>query len=87
MKKQKKLNLGKINIAGINNIHSIIGGVQTNEANTCASVYSDYCPTNDCPTNACNTDAADSSCATTQHTKAESNYCGDPEPSQNGEIC
>lgn len=92
MKKQKKLNLGKIKIAGISNTHRIIGGVetvnptcQTNEVQTCVCGHTDDCTTNGCPTNGCNTDLAQT-CVTTQHTKAESNYCGG-EPSRNGEIC
>ena len=93
MKKQKKLKLGKIKIAGINNTHRIIGGLetvnptcQTNEVHTCVCAYSDNCATNGCATNGCDTDLQ-TTCGTTQHTRSESNDCGAGEPSQVGEIC
>ncbi len=85
MKKQKKLNLGKIKIAGINNTHSIIGGVDSIVGmNTCSN-----CNTNEpeCATERyCDTDVANT-CVTTQHTRSESNACGSEKESQVGEIC
>ncbi|WP_298418631.1 hypothetical protein [uncultured Kordia sp.] len=85
MKKQKKLNLGKIKIAGINNTHSIIGGVdsvagvhtyincQTNEQ---GCVTQRYCNTYDL-----------NICATTTHTKAESDACGGTHKCEDTDNC
>lgn len=85
MKKQKKLNLGKIKIAGINNTHLIIGGVDT-----AAGVYTcNNCDTNEpeCVTNRyCDTDPAHN-CPTTIKTKSESDVCGDGQESQRGAVC
>lgn len=87
MKKQKKLNLGKIKIAGINNTHSIIGGVETIVGlHTCSNcdTYGPECVT----VRYCDTEL-DTICATTTQTRAQSDACTNRCPliSENGEIC
>ena len=69
MKKQKKLNLGKIKIAGVNNTNSILGGATT----YCLSVNV-LVNTCDCPQV---TDACDSSPNKTcsGNTRAETDLC------------
>ncbi|WP_046755025.1 hypothetical protein [Kordia jejudonensis] len=79
MKKQKKLKLGKISIAGISTLNSIVGGAPDSIV---------ICITRDqaCLTDLCNTDTG-GPCSTTLHTRANSDYCGGNDPSQGGEIC
>ncbi len=84
MKKQKKLNLGKIKIANINTANGLIGGATTH-CNTGEKDPSCVCTQG--LTNCCTISIPETACGTTQHTKAESNNCGSVDPSQNGEIC
>lgn len=69
MKKQKKLNLGKIKIAGVNNTSSILGGATTH----CQSVdvFEETC---NCPqvTDACDS-SPDKTCS--GNTRAETDLC------------
>ncbi|MFK7749729.1 MAG: hypothetical protein AB8B65_15130 [Kordia sp.] len=88
MKKQKKLNLGKINIANVNIVNELIGGVTTQCNTEGGNVpFEESCVCTQVLTKCCAISIPDTICATTQHTKAESNYCGGGDPSQNGEIC
>ncbi|WP_298513617.1 hypothetical protein [uncultured Kordia sp.] len=91
MKKQKKLNLGKIKIAGINNANVIIGGVETAAGCNTVDHQTCNCNTNEqgCHTQRyCDTDVANT-CGTTSHTRPESDACSNrcAGASQNGEIC
>ena len=87
MKKQKKLNLGKIKIAEINTINSIIGGVETIAGHyTCnnCNTYQQECITE----RYCDTELY-TTCATTTQTRAQSDACTNrcADPSENGGIC
>ncbi|MBC8753238.1 hypothetical protein H2O64_01060 [Kordia sp. YSTF-M3] len=81
MKKQKKLNLGKIKIAGVNIINSLVGGVTT------------HCPTGDQPhepTCTCaNSFECDTYkyCPTTIKTVSESDVCGGDGETRDHAIC
>ncbi|MGH1384943.1 hypothetical protein [Kordia sp.] len=73
MKKQKKLKLGKIKIAGINNQNSLFGGVTTH----CQTGNDPQEPSCECAgSEVCNTDVM-SDCPTTIKTRSESDICGD----------
>lgn len=67
MKKQKKLKLGKISIAGISKLNSIVGGAPDSVV---------VCITRDqeCITDLCDTDIA-GPCITTTQTRAQSDAC------------
>lgn len=81
MKKQKKLNLGKIKIAGINTIHSLFGGQTTH----CQTGNGPEEPTCRCPFSGdCDTERE---CPTTIKTRSESDVCGEGGETRNHATC
>ncbi|WP_298513621.1 hypothetical protein [uncultured Kordia sp.] len=76
MKKQKKLNLGKIKIAGINNVNSLFGGATTECQSTDTEPAEASCGCTQPHVNTCGPSTPADTCGTLQ-TVAETDRCTD----------
>jgi len=76
MKKQKKLNLGKIKIAGINNVHTLFGGATTHCQSTDTQPAEATCGCTQPHVNTCGQSTPANICGTLQ-TRAETDHCTD----------
>lgn len=79
MKKQKKLKLGKIKIAGINNTHALFGGATTRCESTDTQPAEPTCACTQPHVNTCGPSTPAQTCGTLQ-TAAETEFCTDTVP-------